>query len=110
MGRDGRIADFLRTAIFARAPPQRRDRPTDLTGGRSLGRSLQDLTDPKGPTVNHILPEDPAYERFELLVDALGNPALSGYESAALARLVSWSTADDIGALARLIRQARAVG
>jgi hypothetical protein len=58
--------------------------------------------------VNTILPEDPAAERFEALVAALGNPAMSGYESAALARIVSWSTADDIGALVRLIRQARA--
>jgi hypothetical protein len=52
--------------------------------------------------------DDPASQRFEALIDALGNPALSGYESAVLARLVSWSSADDIGALARLIKQARA--
>jgi hypothetical protein len=58
--------------------------------------------------VNDILPDDPAAERFEVLVDALGRPFLSGYETATLVRLVSWSTADDVGTLARLIRQARA--
>jgi hypothetical protein len=57
--------------------------------------------------VNTILPEDPAAERFEALVDALGNAAMSGYETAALARIVSWSTDDDIAALARLVRQAQ---
>jgi hypothetical protein len=57
--------------------------------------------------VNTILPDDPAAERFEALVDALGNPAMSGYETAALVRIVSWSSADDIAALARLVRQAR---
>lgn len=58
--------------------------------------------------MNHLLPEDPAYERFETLVDALGRPALSGYQAATLARLASWTDADDIGTLARLIKQARA--
>jgi hypothetical protein len=57
--------------------------------------------------VNTLIPEDPAAERFEALVAALGNPAISGYESAALARIVSWSTDSDIAALARLINQAR---
>jgi hypothetical protein len=57
--------------------------------------------------VNTILSEDPASERFEALVAALGNPALSGYESAALARIVSWSSDEDIKALVRLVRQAR---
>jgi hypothetical protein len=60
--------------------------------------------------VNTILPEDPAAERFEALVAALGNPAMSGYETAALVRIVSWSSADDIAALARLVRQARSEG
>jgi hypothetical protein len=54
-----------------------------------------------------ILPEDPAYARFHQLVDALGNPTISGYESAALARIVSWSTDSDIAALVRLVKQAR---
>jgi hypothetical protein len=58
--------------------------------------------------VSNILPDDPAAARFEALVDALGRPALSGYESATLARLASWTDADDIGTLARLIKQARA--
>jgi hypothetical protein len=60
--------------------------------------------------VNTLIPEDPAAERFEALVAALGNPALSGYESACLARIVSWSSDDDIAALARLVRQARSEG
>jgi hypothetical protein len=57
--------------------------------------------------VNTLIPEGPAAERFEALVDALGNPALSGHESAALARIVSWSSDDDIAALVRLVKQAR---
>jgi hypothetical protein len=40
----------------------------------------------------------------------LGNPALSGYESAALARIVSWSSDEDVAALVRLVRQARTEG
>jgi hypothetical protein len=58
--------------------------------------------------VGNIVDGDPAGERFEQLVDALVRPALSGYETAALVRLVSWTDADDIGVLARLIKQARA--
>jgi hypothetical protein len=54
-----------------------------------------------------ILPEDPAYRRYEELLAALGNPAISGYESAALARIVSWSSDSDIAALVRLVKQAR---
>jgi hypothetical protein len=60
--------------------------------------------------VNTILPEDPAAERFEALVAALGHPAISGYESAALARIVSWSSDEDIAALVRLVHQARTEG
>jgi hypothetical protein len=60
--------------------------------------------------VNTILPEDPAAERFDALVTALGNPALSGYEAACLARIVSWSSDEDIKALARLVHQARTEG
>jgi hypothetical protein len=57
--------------------------------------------------VNTLIPEDPASQRFEALIDALGNPALSGYESAALARIVSWSSDEDVAALARLVKQVR---
>jgi hypothetical protein len=57
--------------------------------------------------VNTLIPEDPAAARFEALVAALGNPALSGYESAALARIVPWSSDDDIAVLVRLVKQAR---
>jgi hypothetical protein len=73
---------------------------------RSLGRSLYS-EDPKGPTVNTLIPEDPASHRFEALVAALGTPALPGYEPAALARIVSWASVDDCAALTRLIRKAR---
>jgi hypothetical protein len=44
------------------------------------------------------------------LITALGNPAISGYESAALARIVSWSSDEDVAALARLVKQARTEG
>jgi hypothetical protein len=54
----------------------------------------------------NIVEGDPAAERFETLTAALGHPVLSAYEAAVLVRLVSWSTADDIGALARIIRAA----
>jgi hypothetical protein len=60
--------------------------------------------------VNTLIPEDPAAARFEALVTALGNPAISGYESAALARIVSWATDSDVQALARLVQQARSEG
>jgi hypothetical protein len=60
--------------------------------------------------VNTLIPEDPAAARFEALITALGNPAISGYESAALARIVSWSTDEDVQALVRLIRLAREEG
>ena len=75
---------------------------------RSLGRSLYS-EDPKGPTVSNILmPEDPAFQRYERLVDALGTgPTHTAYEQAALARIVSWSSAEDCAALTRLVRKAR---
>jgi hypothetical protein len=57
--------------------------------------------------VNTLIPEDPAAERFEALVAALGNPTLSAYEAACLARIVSWSSDEDIAVLARLAAQAR---
>jgi hypothetical protein len=51
---------------------------------------------------------DPAAKRYEQLVDALGTaPTLTAIESAVLARLVSWSTGDDIAILTRAIRKAR---
>jgi hypothetical protein len=51
---------------------------------------------------------DPAAKRYAQLVDALGTvPTLTAIESAVLARLVSWSTGDDIAILARAIRKAR---
>jgi hypothetical protein len=44
-------------------------------------------------------------------VDALGTgPTHSAYESAALARIVSWSSDEDIAALVRLVKQARSEG
>jgi hypothetical protein len=51
---------------------------------------------------------DPAAERYQTLLEALGHPVISAYEAATLARLASWTDADDVGTLARLIRQARA--
>jgi hypothetical protein len=59
--------------------------------------------------VNHILmPEDPAFQRYERLVDALGTgPTHSAFENAALARIVAWATPDDCAALTRLVRKAR---
>jgi hypothetical protein len=91
------------SAIF---PTSKRDRP--LREQRTVPRPIPKTRRAKGPTVNTLIPEDPTSQRFEALIDALGNPALSGYESAVLAHLVSWSSADDVGALARLIKQARA--
>jgi len=56
----------------------------------------------------NLLPDDPARERYQTLIDALGRPpALSAFEQATIARLAAWTTADDIGVLARLIIQAR---
>ena len=51
---------------------------------------------------------DPAIERYQTLIDALGHPpALSAFEQATIARLAAWTTADDVNILARLITQAR---
>jgi hypothetical protein len=63
----------------------------------------------KGPTVSNILmPEDPAFQRFERLRDALGLAAtMTAYENAAVARIVAWATPDDCAALTRLVRKAR---
>jgi hypothetical protein len=57
---------------------------------------------------NILTPEDPAFQRYERLVDALGTgPVHTAYESAALARIVSWSSEEDCKALTRLVRKAR---
>ena len=57
---------------------------------------------------NILMPEDPAFQRYERLVDALGTgPTHSAYEQAALARIVAWASPDDCAALTRLVRQAR---
>ena len=59
--------------------------------------------------MNHILmPEDPAFQRYEGLVDALGTgPTHTAFEQAALARIVSWASPEDCAALTRLVRKAR---
>lgn len=59
--------------------------------------------------MNHILmPEDPAFQWYEHLVDALGTgPVHTAYERAALARIVAWASADDCAVLTRLVRKAR---
>jgi hypothetical protein len=57
---------------------------------------------------NILMPEDPAFQRYERLVDALGTgPTHSAYEQAAVARIVAWATPDDCAALTRLVRKAR---
>lgn len=57
---------------------------------------------------NILQPEDPAFQRYERLVDALGTgPTHSAYEQAALARIVAWASIDDCAALTRLVRKAR---
>jgi hypothetical protein len=57
---------------------------------------------------NILTPEDPAFQRYERLVDALGTgPVHTAYEQAALARIVSWASEEDCKALTRLVRQAR---
>jgi len=57
---------------------------------------------------NILMPEDPAFQRYERLVDALGTgPTHSAFEQAALARIVAWATPDDCAALTRLVRKAR---
>jgi hypothetical protein len=59
--------------------------------------------------VNNILmPEDPAFQRYERLVDALGTgPTHSAFEQAALARIVSWASPEDCAVLTRLVRKTR---
>jgi hypothetical protein len=60
------------------------------------------------PVSNILMPEDPAFQRYERLVDALGTgPVHTAYESAALARIVSWASPEDCAALTRLVRKAR---
>jgi hypothetical protein len=51
---------------------------------------------------NILMPEDPAYKRFERLVAALGlAPTMTAFENAAVARIVAWATEDDCTALTR---------
>jgi hypothetical protein len=55
-----------------------------------------------------LMPEDPAFQRYERLMDALGTgPTHSAYEQAALARIVSWASPEDCAALTLLVRKAR---
>lgn len=57
---------------------------------------------------NILMPEDPAFQWCECLVDALGTgPTHTAYEQAALARIVSWASPEDCAALTRLVRKAR---
>jgi hypothetical protein len=57
---------------------------------------------------NILMPKDPAFQRVERLVDALGTgPTHSAYESAALAHILAWTSAEDCAALTRLVRKAR---
>jgi 3'-phosphoadenosine 5'-phosphosulfate sulfotransferase (PAPS reductase)/FAD synthetase len=57
---------------------------------------------------NILMPEDPAFQRYERLVDALGTgPTHTAYENAALARIVSWSSPEDCAVLTRLVHKAR---
>jgi hypothetical protein len=61
-----------------------------------------------GPVSGILMPEDPAFQRFDRLVDALGlAPTMTAYENAAVARIVSWSSQEDCAALTRLVRKAR---
>ncbi len=51
---------------------------------------------------------DPAVRRYAQLVDALAiGPTFTAIEIAVIVRLVSWSTADDILILSRIIRRSR---
>jgi hypothetical protein len=59
-----------------------------------------------GPVNDILMPEDPAYQRYERLVDALGTgPVHTAFENAAVARIVAWATEEDCAALTRLVRQ-----
>jgi hypothetical protein len=54
------------------------------------------------------MPEDPAFQRYERLVDALGlPPARTAHENAAVARIVAWASPEDCAALTRLVRKTR---
>ncbi len=51
---------------------------------------------------------DPAAKRYAQLVDALAiGPTFTAIEIAVIVRLVSWSTADDILILSRIVRRSR---
>jgi hypothetical protein len=53
-----------------------------------------------------IFEGDPARSRYAVLIDALGEEPAETQARATLARLVSWSTDDDITLLGYLIRRA----
>jgi hypothetical protein len=54
------------------------------------------------------MPEDPAFQRYERLVDALGlGPTMTTYEQTCLALIVAWATPEDCAALTWLVRKAR---
>jgi hypothetical protein len=56
--------------------------------------------------VNNILPGDnAARSRYATLTTTLGGEPVSGFHRAVLARLSAWTDADDIGALAVMIRE-----
>ena len=56
---------------------------------------------------NILMPEDPAFQRWERLRDALGLAStMTGFENAATARIVAWATPEDCAALTRLVRKA----
>jgi hypothetical protein len=58
--------------------------------------------------VDHFAEGDPAARRYAQLTDALSVTAtLTAVEIAVLVRLVSWSTADDILILSRMVRRSR---
>jgi hypothetical protein len=58
--------------------------------------------------MDHFAEGDPAARRYAQLTDALSvTPTLTAIEIAVLVRLVSWSTADDVLILSRMIRRSR---
>jgi hypothetical protein len=57
---------------------------------------------------NILIPEDPAFQRWPQLIDAMGNgPTMTAFENAAAARIVVCASPDDCAALTRLVRKAR---
>jgi hypothetical protein len=81
-------------------------------GPRACGYTREGL-DPNpyrggtGP-VDSFAEGDPAAKRYAQLTDALSvTPTLTAIEIATIVRLVSWSTADDVLILSRIIRRSR---